>query len=142
MDKSELISLKRFVDDRGFLDQIYNLDLPTEVKRFYLVCGQRGLIRGMHFHEKEWKYFYVAKGSMKFVVSPDPVITEKTQTFVLSEKLPVLLKVPPGNYNGSVCLEDNSMLIGISNFSLDESLNDDKRIDPSPFLELFKVKSR
>jgi len=148
-------AIKIAIDDRGVLLQLFEMknnkisfdgqnyiDLPP-IKRIYLVRNfSKDTIRGMHYHEYEWKYFIVLRGSVKFVISPTPHISEETKTFVLSEAKPEVLIVPPGNYNGWIALEDNTSLIGMSNFSLEESLKDDKRIPPDNFLELFKVKSR
>jgi dTDP-4-dehydrorhamnose 3,5-epimerase len=148
-------AIKIAIDDRGVLLQLFEMknnkisfdgqnytDLPP-IKRIYLVKNfSKDTIRGMHYHEYEWKYFIVLKGSAKFVISPTPHISEETKTFVLSETKPEVLIVPPGNYNGWIALEDNTLLVGMSNFSLEESLKDDKRIPPDNFLELFKVKSR
>jgi dTDP-4-dehydrorhamnose 3,5-epimerase len=148
-------AIKIAIDDRGVLLQLFEMknnkisfdsqnyiDLPP-IKRIYLVRNfSKDVIRGMHYHEYEWKYFIVLKGSAKFVISPTPYIGEETKTFVLSEAKPEVLIVPPGNYNGWVALEDNTLLLGMSNFSLEESLKDDKRMPSDNFLELFKVKSR
>jgi dTDP-4-dehydrorhamnose 3,5-epimerase len=148
-------AIKIAIDDRGVLLQLFEIknkkisfdgqnyiDLPP-IKRIYLIRNfSKDIIRGMHYHEYEWKYFIVIRGSAKFVISPTPHIGEETKTFVLSETKPEVLIVPPGNYNGWIALEDNTLLLGMSNFSLEESLNDDKRIPPDNFLELFKVKSR
>jgi dTDP-4-dehydrorhamnose 3,5-epimerase-like enzyme len=147
--------IKISIDDRGVLLQLFDIknnkitfdgqgyiDLPP-VKRIYLVRNfSRDIIRGMHYHEYEWKYFIVIKGSAKFIISHTPNISEETKTFVLSEAKPEVLIVPPHNYNGWISLEENTLLLGMSNFSLEESLKDDKRIPPDNFLELFKVKSR
>jgi dTDP-4-dehydrorhamnose 3,5-epimerase len=149
------IPIKIAVDDRGFLYQIFEskkgqisfdgknfLSFPP-VKRIYVVGNfSKSTIRGMHFHKNEWKYFSVIKGSAKFVVSPTENISENSKTFILSDKYPEVLIVPPKNFNGWVALEDNTIIIGMSNFSLEESLQDDYRVPPDNFLELFKVKNR
>jgi len=146
--------VKLIIDDRGFLSQIFDgkndkitfngldyLELP-KIRRIYLVGNfSKNIIRGMHYHEKEWKYFFVIKGSAKFVVSPEDKPTEKTKIFVLSDKKPEVLIVPPKNYNGWKALEEGTLILGMSNFSLEESLKDDKRIPVTNFLDLFKVKS-
>jgi len=147
--------IKLVIDDRGFLLQIFDekndkitfdglnyLELPR-VRRIYFVGNfSKNTIRGMHYHEKEWKYFFVIKGCAKFVISPEDKPTEKTESFVLSERKPEILIVPPKNYNGWKALEGGTLLLGMSNFSLEESLKDDKRIPVTNFLGLFKVESR
>jgi len=148
-------SIKLVMDDRGFLLQIFDekndkitfdglsyLELP-KIRRIYLVGNfSKDTVRGMHYHEKEWKYFLAIKGSAKFVVSPEDKPSEKTKTFVLSERKPEVLIVPPKNYNGWKALEEGTLILGMSNLSLEESLKDDKRIPVTSFLNLFKVESR
>jgi len=149
------IPLSIFIDDRGILTQLFDIKndqiafdnknyqrLPL-IKRVYIVENfSKNTIRGMHFHKKEWKFFTVIKGSAKFVISPTDKITERTKVFILSDRKPEVLIVPPNNYNGWQALEDNTILVGMSNFSLEESLNDDTRIPPDNFYSLFRVKNR
>ena len=121
--------LKRFVDDRGYLDQIYNLDLEFEVKRLYLVGASKGIKRGMHGHKKEWKAFCVLTGSGKFVYATlePPKHPAKVGAFILNSKKSNLLIVPPGYFNGFVALEHNTLILGLSSSTLKESLEDDYR---------------
>jgi len=143
------------LDDRGILQQIFDewesklsfdgtnyLSVPT-IKRVYTVRNfSRNTIRGMHRHEKEWKFFTIVTGSAKFVVSPTPRIGPQTRTFVLTAARPETLIVPPKNYNGWKALEEYTVLLGMSNFSLQESLKDDKRIPIANFATLFEVENR
>jgi len=149
------VSIKFNVDDRGILWQIFDikndklsfdgleyLELPV-IKRVYKVENfNKDTIRGMHFHKREWKFFTVIKGSVKFVISQTEEVTDKTKTFVLSCKKPEILIVPPNNYNGWKALEDGTVVLGLSNFSLEESLKDDFRILPTSFMKLFEVENR
>jgi len=149
------VEVKTHIDDRGFIYQVFDirnskisfdgktyLNLPT-IKRVYIVGNfSKGVIRGMHFHKKEWKFFFVISGSAKFVISKSSKPGKETKTFILSSKKPEILIVPPTYYNGWTALEDNTILIGMSNFCLRESLKDDFRISPDDFIELFMVRSR
>jgi dTDP-4-dehydrorhamnose 3,5-epimerase-like enzyme len=149
------IPIKLAIDDRGCLWQLFDIkgseisfdgteyiNIPP-IKRIYKVENfSKDIIRGMHFHKKEWKFFIVIMGSAKFVISPTQTINEKTQVFVLSDRRPEVLIVPPGYYNGWKALEEKTILLGMSNFSLEESLKDDFRIPPDNFSTLFEVKNR
>lgn len=141
MAKPEQFTINCHVDDRGFLYQIYgNYKFPP-LKRIYIVGNfGRGVIRGFHKHETEWKCYFVVTGSAKFVaVSEDKNIS----TYTLSSKNPSILIVPPGYFHGWISLEENTILIGMSNKSLEESLKDDVRIDPFTFgKEVWEVKPR
>jgi dTDP-4-dehydrorhamnose 3,5-epimerase-like enzyme len=145
MNGPRLIELEAKVDDRGFLYQVYERtpDLP-DVKRIYVVGNfSKGMIRGFHRHEKEWKLFFVARGSVKMVVvRKDRQGAPKIWTYVLTTKRPGLLVVPPGNHNGWMSLEDDSLLIGLSTHTLEESLQDDFRVSPQEFGDVWEVKPR
>lgn len=127
--KPEVLDLKRFVDDRGLLDQIYNSDLPFEIKRIYLIAPSKGIKRGMHGHKNEWKAFYVSIGSAKFVCATlkPPKDIVQPSAFTLSSKKPSILFVPPGYFNGFMALENNTQILGLSSSTLKESLDDDYR---------------
>jgi dTDP-4-dehydrorhamnose 3,5-epimerase-like enzyme len=139
----ELLDVKCHSDDRGFLYQIYG-DFPDKfpnVKRIYVVGSfSKGIIRGFHMHKKEHKCYFVVSGAAKFVVVDEK---KKASTNVLSSRNSPVLIVPPKHYHGWVSLEDNTILIGLSDKSLNESLKDDFRMDPFSFgKELWEVKPR
>ncbi len=133
-----LIPIPVHVDDRGYLWQLFD---GEKIKRTYAVGNfDKATIRGFHLHHKESKWFFVVKGSAKFVT-----VNEKdhsVQSFVLSEKSPNILHVPPGYYNGWKSLEKDTILIGMSDKTLEESKNDDYREDPFKFGDVWSVKSR
>jgi len=145
VDEPRVIELEAKVDDRGFLYQIYERmpELP-EVKRIYLVGNfSKGMIRGFHRHEREWKLFFVARGSAKMVVVRENNRgSPQIWTFILTTRRPRLLVVPPGNHNGWMSLEDNTLLIGLSTHTLEESLRDDFRVSPQKFGDIWEVKPR
>ncbi len=136
-----LLDLKRFCDDRGTLDQVFNMDLPFNVKRIYVIYSNKDIIRGFHGHKKEWKAFYIAKGSAKFNIVN--IKTKEVKTYVLNEKKPQLLVVPNGYYNGLRPLEDNTIIFCLSSATLEESKKDDIRTSPFAFgKEIWEVESR
>jgi dTDP-4-dehydrorhamnose 3,5-epimerase-like enzyme len=110
------------------------------VKRIYVVGNFRqGIVRGFHRHLKEWKVYFVTLGSAKFItVNP----TEEIEIHVLTQRNPQLLVVPPEHAHGWVSLEDDTLLIGMSNFSLEESEADDLRLDPFLYGDLWEAKPR
>jgi dTDP-4-dehydrorhamnose 3,5-epimerase-like enzyme len=122
------IKIDCHVDDRGFLYQIYKTyDFP-EVKRIYVLGNfLKNTIRGLHRHEHEWKGYFVVVGAAKFVVvDPAKQITQ----YILSDKNPSILVVPPHHPHGWISLSDKTVLIGLSNRTLEESMKDDFREDP------------
>lgn len=135
-------------DDRGtFVPWLQNANaleyLPgLAVKRVYYVYNYgAGVVRGFHFHEKEWKIFTICSGAAKFVAI-DPKNPEDSHTFISSSRKPNVIVVPPGYANGWVSLEPNTILICGSTASFEESVNDDKRMDPYKFGDVWTVKGR
>jgi dTDP-4-dehydrorhamnose 3,5-epimerase-like enzyme len=140
-----IVPVKCNVDDRGFLYQIYQItdNVFPDLKRIYVVgnFGQ-GTVRGFHKHLEESKCFFVANGTVKFVLVDDTQPKPEINTIVLSSKNPTILVVSPNIYHGWVSLEENTLLIGMSNKTLDESLKDDFRIDPYTYGDIWAVKDR
>ena len=140
-EKSEgpkLITIPAHVDDRGFLWQLFE---GNHIKRAYVVGNfDKGTVRGFHLHREESKWFFIVRGSAKFVTVNEK--DETVQSFVLSEKRPAILHVSPGYYNGWKALENDTILIGMSDKTLEESKKDDYRADPFKFGNVWEVKNR
>lgn len=113
------------VDDRGSVRFVNDFNFEG-VKRFYQVENyRRGFIRAWHGHKKEGKYVYVVSGSA--LIGIVNMETEEISKFILSDKSPKILWIPPGNYNGFKSLEEDTKILFFSTSSLEESLGDDIR---------------
>jgi dTDP-4-dehydrorhamnose 3,5-epimerase-like enzyme len=113
------------VDDRGSVRFVNDFNFDG-VKRFYQVENHRqGFIRAWHGHKKEGKYVYVTSGSA--LIGVVNMETEEVSKFVLSDKSPKILWIPPGYYNGFKSLEENTKILFFSTSTLEESLGDDIR---------------
>jgi len=126
----ELIKGGVAVDDRGSLRFVNDFDFDG-VKRFYQVENhRRGYIRAWHGHKIEGKYVWVASGSALIGAVPldaKPGDISTAKKFVLSDKSPSVLWIPPGYYNGFMSLEENTRIIFFSTSTLEESKGDDIR---------------
>ena len=133
-----LIPVIANVDDRGFLWQLFEGD---NIKRTYIVGNfEKDTIRGFHMHKKESKWFFVPRGAIKIVTVDSS--SNDIQTFVLSDKQPAVLYIPPGYANGWKALEEQSLLVGMSDKTLEESKGDDYRSDPMEYGDVWSVKAR
>jgi nucleoside-diphosphate-sugar epimerase/dTDP-4-dehydrorhamnose 3,5-epimerase-like enzyme len=136
------------VDDRGALI-FANESNFFGVKRFYQVLNfSTSTIRAFHGHLKEAKYIYVAKGSaivaaVKLDNIKSPSKNSEVKRFILSDKNPKVLFIPPKFANGFRPLEDDTRIIFFSTSSLEESKDDDYRY---PFdywgKEIWEVENR
>jgi len=127
-----LINGSSFSDERGKL-KFFNTFNMKEIVRFYeIALTSIDVIRGWQGHQYEKKWFYCHSG--EFVVNlvkidnfdnpSDHLIPER---FVLDAKNPFVLEVPEGYGTGFKANRGNSKLLVFSNFTLDESKQDDFR---------------
>jgi len=120
------------VDDRGSLSFVNDYNFYG-VKRFYQVKNfSTNTIRAFHGHLREAKYVYVAEGSaivaaVKLDNVEHPSKKEKVHRYVLSDKKPQILFIPPKYANGFRPLEENTRILFFSTASLEESKGDDYR---------------
>jgi dTDP-4-dehydrorhamnose 3,5-epimerase-like enzyme len=143
-----LVEVEVSSDDRGcFIPFSHAVarDLSAHApvpKRAYVVYNYgRGVIRGFHFHAREWKYFFVAGGAAKFVAI-DPEDPRDRHVFVASIRRPGVVIVPPGYANGWVSLEDQTTVVCLSSATFEESLADDTRYDPLTWGDVWSVRAR
>lgn len=119
------------VDDRGNLRFVNDFHFEG-IKRFYQVENfRRGFVRAWHGHRKEGKYVWVPYGSA--LVGAVPLEAHEgdlsqVKKFVLSDKSPSILWIPPGHYNGFMSLEENTRIIFFSTASMEETNGDDIRL--------------
>lgn len=117
-------------DKRGTIRFINDFDL-SNVKRMYAIEPKKEYIRAWQGHYKETKWFFAAKG--RFIVKTIDMQTEQICSYELNTKQTEALVIPGGNYNGFKALEDNSILIVYSDFSLEDSKMDDHRVHADAF---------
>lgn len=138
------------VDDRGWINFANDFNFSEYgVKRFYQVQNfSTSTIRAWHAHKNEAKFVYVAEGSAIFgAVKLDNFDTPskdlEINRFILSEKNPEVLFIPPGYANGFRALEKETRVIFFSTNTLKESQKDDYRF-PADYWgeEFWEVKNR
>ncbi len=121
-------------DDRGSLFFINDFD-TAKARRFYIVTNHAsGFIRAWHAHRKEGKFVTVLRGAALIgavrvadMANPDPRAT--VERYVLSERSPSMLYIPPGFANGAMTLTPDAMIQYFSTSTLEESKGDDIRFD-------------
>lgn len=125
MNESKILQGGISVDDRGSVRYVNDFQF-NQVKRFYHVENHRsGYIRAWHGHKKEGKYVYVVSGSA--LIGIVDMETENIEKFILSDKSPKILWIPPGKYNGFKSLEENTKILFFSTSTINESIDDDIR---------------
>ncbi len=97
----------------------------TQVKRMYSIEPMLGVVRAWQGHEKETKWFYVAKG--RFLVKTVEMHSLNRKEYILKDSDSNVLEIPAGHYNGFEGLEEGSVLMVFSDFGLEASKADDYR---------------
>jgi len=108
--------LRRVVDDRGWLMEIFRSDWP-EFQKFgqtYLTTCKPGIIKGWHYHKLQTDHFVVIKGNA-LVALYDGRESSKTKGTVqeveIWEKAPKFVKIPPVVYHGFTPIDANEIWV-------------------------------
>nr|WP_297915787.1 WxcM-like domain-containing protein [uncultured Allomuricauda sp.] len=132
MPKPNLISGAAFKDRRGSL-HFFNQFSMADIVRFYEIHpADTNIIRGWQGHREEEKWFYCIKGEciINLIQVDDfknPNENSVATKYVLSESDFGMLHVPGGYATAFRAMEPDTKVQVFSNFTLDESKNDDFR---------------
>ena len=143
--KPTLIKGGLFRDERGSLKYV-NDENPGNYKRFYIITHPDiNIVRAWQGHKTEEKYFFVIKGCFRIaVVQPlkfeDPTAIENPELFTMNCDDNLFLKVPGGCYNGIKACEPDSVLLVLSNSTVEESKNDDFRLPKDMWVDWKTIK--
>jgi dTDP-4-dehydrorhamnose 3,5-epimerase len=100
------IPLRRFDDERGWFAELMRASaLPKPVRQSNLVFSRRGVIRGLHYHERGQDDLFVClRGNVRVVVLDRE--TGETFTEDIGDDNPVSLYVPGHLAHGYEALTD------------------------------------
>lgn len=122
------------VDDRGEVAFVNGFGFEG-VRRFYAVCNHAaGKVRAWHAHRREGKHVTVVRGAavvgaVRIDDWREPSRDAEVHRYVLSERRPAVLYIPPGYANGFMSLTVDAKLLFFSTATLAESREDDVRFD-------------
>lgn len=155
----KLIDGGQAIDDRGIL-RFFMDGIPwPRIKRFYTVYNyQQGFCRAWHGHQLESKWVYCMRGAALFKLTElssmisitnekdvieDINLSAKVYSFTLHCSMPKLLYIPAGYFNGFKTLEFGTEIQFFSDADLEQSKNDDYRMDINKFKpEIWQIKER
>jgi len=106
IDGVQLIPLRRFEDERGwFMELMRGSALPRPVKQSNLAFSRRGVIRGLHYHERgQCDLFACVQGSVRVVVLDRS--TGETFTADIGDGNPAAVWIPGHHAHGYEALTD------------------------------------
>jgi dTDP-4-dehydrorhamnose 3,5-epimerase len=128
--------LKVIPDERGRLMEMLRADDDLFIKfgQVYLTTAYPGVVKGWHYHKKQYDNMVVVKGMMK-VVLYDNRQGSKTHgeinEFFVGEHRPMLIHIPPFILHGFKCISEyEAMVINCPTEAYQYDDPDECRIDP------------
>jgi dTDP-4-dehydrorhamnose 3,5-epimerase len=108
------IPLRRFDDERGwFMELMRAGTLPKPVRQSNLVSSQKGVVRGLHYHERgQDDLFACVRGTVRVVV----LDRESGETFTedIGDDNPVAIYIPGIHAHGYEALTDSLFLYHVT----------------------------
>jgi dTDP-4-dehydrorhamnose 3,5-epimerase len=108
--------LKVIPDERGRLMEILRVD-DEAFKGFgqvYLTAAYPGVVKGWHYHKKQFDSMAVVKGMMKIVLydgRQDSPTYREVNEFFAGVHNPILLHIPPYVFHGFKCISSEEALV-------------------------------
>jgi len=129
-------NLKVLPDERGRLMEILRADdeLFRQFGQVYMTSAYPGVVKGWHYHKKQFDNMAVVKGMMKIVLydgRPDSPTYGKVKEIFAGDHHPVLVHIPPYVYHGFKCISlEEALVVNIPNEPYNYTEPDEFRLDP------------
>ncbi len=108
--------LKVLPDERGRLMEILRSDdeIFQAFGQVYMTTAYPGVVKGWHYHKKQFDNMAVVKGMMKIVLydaRKDSGTYGEVNVFFAGEHNPVLIHIPPFVYHGFKCVSAEEAIV-------------------------------
>lgn len=122
----------KHTDERGTVKFFNTLNMKEIVRMYEINPASTSQVRAWQGHKFEKKWFYCSEGS--FVINllkiddfNNPSSLLVPEKIVLDSSNPTVIEITGGYATGIQSIKENSKLMVYSDFSLDQSKNDDYR---------------
>ena len=128
--------LKVIPDERGKLMEMLRSDDELFIKfgQVYLTTACPGVVKGWHYHRKQYDNMVVVKGMMKIVLYDNRQGSKtygEINEFFIGEHQPMLIHIPPLILHGFKCIsEHEAMVINCPTEVYHQNDPDEFRVDP------------
>jgi len=121
-------------DVRGSIHFVNDFDMELVRRVYSITHNDTTIIRAWQGHKLENKWFYCTKGAfeLKFIQIDNwerPSDNLSIQHLLLDSDISQVLHLPGGYVNGFRAVKPNSQLTVFSNFTIEQSKQDDIRFD-------------
>jgi dTDP-4-dehydrorhamnose 3,5-epimerase len=108
--------LRVIPDERGRLMEILRNDdeCYAQFGQVYMTTAYPGVVKGWHYHKKQFDNMAVVKGMMKIVLydgRKDSATFGEVNEFFAGEHNPVLIHIPPYVYHGFKCISPEEAIV-------------------------------
>jgi len=128
--------LRFLCDERGRLMEILRNDddLFIQFGQSYITTAYPGVVKGWHYHKKQYDNFVCVKGMMKIVLydsREDSPTKGEVNEFFIGNYNPLLLQIPPLVFHGFKCIsETESIVINYPTEPYNHENPDEYRVHP------------
>lgn len=128
--------LKVIPDERGRLMEILRCDdeMFRNFGQVYMTTAYPGVVKGWHYHKKQFDNMSVIKGMMKIVLydGRDASATQgEVNEIFAGEHNPVLVHIPPYVYHGFKCIStEEALVVNVPTEPYDYHEPDEFRLPP------------
>lgn len=128
--------LRVIPDERGRLMEILRMDdeMFRKFGQVYMTTAYPGIVKGWHYHKKQYDNMAVVKGMMKIVLydgRPDSSTCGEINELFAGEHNPVLIHIPPYVYHGFKCIsQEEAVVINTPTEVYDYREPDEFRVHP------------
>jgi dTDP-4-dehydrorhamnose 3,5-epimerase len=129
--------LRVIPDERGRLAEILRSDDEEFFIQFgqvYMTTAYPGVVKGWHYHKKQYDHFACVHGMMKIVLydaRDDSSTKGEVNEFFIGLHNPLLIRIPPGVMHGFKCVsEHEAIVINIPTELYNRDDPDEFRVDP------------
>jgi dTDP-4-dehydrorhamnose 3,5-epimerase len=123
-------------DERGFLMEVMrpDWDIYKKFGQVYVTSAYPGVVKGWHYHKKQYDHFVVVHGMMKVVLYDSregSTTCGKINEFFLGERNPTMVKIPPFVYHGFKCIgTEEALVVNVPTEMYDYAEPDEYRLPP------------
>lgn len=123
-------------DERGVLMEVMRPDWDVFHKfgQVYVTSAYPGVVKAWHYHEKQWDHFVCVKGMMKVALydsRPGSPTSGAINEFVIGDKNPLLVRIPPLVHHGFKCIgTEEALIVNVPTEAYDYQHPDEYRLPP------------
>lgn len=128
--------LKYNVDERGRLMEILRSDdeIFKKFGQLYMTTNYPGVVKAWHYHKKQTDNVCCLKGKIRIALYDDRSDSKtngEVNEFIIGEKEPMIISIPPGIYHGWKCISKiESIVISLPTEAYNYKKPDEYRLPP------------